>query len=343
MSLAPRSVDFGNDRVPRPVFGDASFPERARAGVQMNANSAQTQQPAGFAVRSDPMTSTREVAGFLDAASQPDRLFVSLALPAAEPRACVVISSSLFAESARNYRREVILARALAARGIASLRYHYRGTGYSDGDPAALSFGSMCADATTAFAELRRRSPGVPTGFVGTRLGALVAAAAARDEPSAPILLWDPIATAATFFQDAIKASRAGGMIALRQLGTSSAGGDDGWAGGSLDSVGYRLPLGLRTSLEGVSLADCVGPAARPILIVTVVPSYEPTPQAETAAELLRASTASSVDLRRIEGRLSWWTSRDSWDPDEDHPATREVIARSAEWLERRLTGGPAS
>jgi alpha/beta superfamily hydrolase len=302
-------------------------------------HSAQAQR-TDSAIRTDPATSTTEILGFLDSGSE-DRLFGSFNMPAGEPKACVLFSSSLYAESARNYRREVILARDLATRGIASLRYHYRGTGYSDGDPAALAFPSMCADATVALARLRERCPGLPTGYLGTRLGALVAATVARSQASAPAVLWDPIASPATFFQDATKARRAGGMIADKQRGTVSAE-EDPWGSGFLDSLGYRLPLGLRDSLEGLSLAECLGTADRPILVVSVVPGYEPKSQAEAAAEILRTTTGSEVDLRRIEGRLSWWTSRDSWDPDEDHPATREVIAGSAEWLERRLIAEPA-
>jgi alpha/beta superfamily hydrolase len=303
-------------------------------------HSTQT-QPTDAAVRSDPITSTIEIAGFLDSGSE-DRLFGAVTLPSGEPKASVLISSSLYAESARNYRREIILARDLAVRGIASLRFHYRGTGYSDGDPAALAFPTMCADATAALAQLTARCPGLPTGYVGTRLGALVAARLARAAASAPVVLWDPISSPAIFFQDATKARRAGGMIAGKQHGASPAE-EDPWGTGFLDSLGYRLPLGLRNSLEGLSLAECLGAASRPILIASVVPGYEPKSQAEAAAEILRRTTGSEVDLRRIEGRLSWWTSRDSWDPDEDHPATREVIARSAEWLERRLTEEPAS
>jgi pimeloyl-ACP methyl ester carboxylesterase len=248
------------------------------------------------------------------------------------------MSSSLYAESARNYRREVILARDLAVRGIASLRFHYRGSGFSDGDPAALNFRSMCADAADALARLIDRCPDVPVGYMGTRLGALVAASAARDAAPAPVLLWDPVPSAAAFFQDAVKARRAGGMVADRQHGDGDGGGENPWGTGYLDSLGYRLPVGLRDSLDGVSLADRLGDSPRPIMVVTMAPGYEPKPIAITAAEEIRAATGSEVEVRRIEGRLSWWTSRDSWDPDEDHPPTQEVIGRSVEWLVQRLT-----
>lgn len=302
--------------------------------------SAEAQRVA-TAVRSDPATSTTEIVGFLGSGS--DRLFGSLIMPMGEPRASVLMCSSLYAETARNYRREVILARELAVRGIASLRYHYRGTGYSDGDPAALAFPSMCADATTALAQLRERCPGLPIAYLGTRLGALVAARMARSAPEAPVLLWDPIADATTFFKDAIKARKAGGMIAGEPDVSAPASEQDLWGPGFLDSLGYRLPVGLRNSLEGVSLVDCLGDSARAIMVISVVPGYEPTSQAETVAKLLRTNAGLKVDLRRLDGRLGWWTSRDSWDPDEDHPPTREVIARSSEWLERRLTSGSIS
>jgi hypothetical protein len=306
--------------------------------VTVGMRSAHAQQ-VDLAVRTDPATATTEMAGFLPAGSGTDRLFGSFALPPGEPTACVLIHSPLYAENARNYRREVILARDLAVRGIASLRFHYRGSGYSDGDPAAVSFTSMCADASVALARLIERCPGIPVGYMGTRLGALVAARTARDAAPAPMLLWDPAPDAAAFLNDAAKGRRAGGMVADRQLGESAAGDEDPWSTGYLDSLGYRLPVGLRDSLDGVSLAGCLGDAPRPILVVTMVPAYEPKPIAMAAAEELRAATGADVEVRRIEGRLSWWTTRDSWDPDEDHPPTREVISRSAEWLERQLAG----
>jgi hypothetical protein len=138
-----------------------------------------------------------------------------------------------------------------------------------------------------------------------------------------------------------MKARRARGMVAERQ-GESATAEADPYEGGSLDALGYRLPRGLNDSLEDVSLAECMGPAPRPIQVVTVVPDYEPAPPAVTAAEVLRTSTGSEVGLRRIEGRLSWWTTRDSWEPDEEHAPTRDVIATSADWLERQLAGGPS-
>src|SRR5262245_28802541 len=292
-----------------------------------------------LAVHTDPRTSTTELAGFVGTEAD-DRFFGVFTLPNGDPRGALLMCSSLYVEGGRNYRREVMLARELARRGIVSLRFHYRGSGYSDGDPAAVTFVSMNHDAADAASELRERWPRVPAACLGTRLGALVAATVARNDPAMALLLWDPVDSPRVFFQDALKARRARGMVSDRQPAGAASADPDPFEAGTLDTIGYRLPRGLRDSLEGVSLVDCLGPAPPPIPVVTMVPDYEAKPPAVTAAELLRASTGSEVVLRRIEGRLSWWTTRDSWEPDEDHPPTREVIADSADWLEAQLSRG---
>ncbi len=62
----------------------------------------------------------------------------------------VLVCSSIQAEFAKNYRREVLLARALARQGRAVGRFHYRGTGNSDGDSldpilAVVTVGGLAA------------------------------------------------------------------------------------------------------------------------------------------------------------------------------------------------------
>ena len=289
-----------------------------------------------LAVRTDEARSITEIAGFFEAGR--DRLFGALALPLGDPSACLLISSPLFAEQARNYRREVILARELARRGIATFRYHYRGTGHSDGAGGDLSFPSLCADAAAALEHLRERCPGLPSASLGTRLGAFVAANVASD--GAPLLLWDPIPDAGAFFADAVKARQAGGMVTMRDPSSTDAADreDDPWADGFLDALGYRVPRSFEESFAGVSFPDCLGTRSHDVLIVTMVPRHEAMPRAGTVAELIRDAGSAHVDLARVDGRLTWWTSRDSWDPDEDHPPTHEVVGRSADWLELHVS-----
>src|SRR5262245_1310438 len=191
------------------IAGPKSLRRRDRGMV--NLRSVRT-EPVDLASRTDPVTSTTELAGFLGA--DEDRLFGVFTQPSTEASGVVLMCSSLYSEAARNYRREVILARELAARGIASLRFHYRGSGYSDGDPATLDFRSMIMDAAEALTELRERYPSAPAACLGTRLGAFVSASLARSNPSMALLLWDPVDSPAVIFQDVLKARRASTMIA---------------------------------------------------------------------------------------------------------------------------------
>jgi hypothetical protein len=184
---------------------------------------------------------------------------------------------------------------------------------------------------------LADRCPGLPPGFLGTRLGGLVASSRAREVPGAPLLLLDPLPGVGPFLVDAMKAGKAGGMVAGKQAGEAGAPETDVWAGGFMDSLGYRLPRGLRDSFEGVSLVDCLGAEARRVLIVSVVPRHDRFPRAKEVADLLGERTAAEVDLRMVEGKLSWWTERDWWEPDEEDPPTLEAIAASVEWLQARL------
>lgn len=289
------------------------------------------------ASRSDEVTATTEIAGFFGTRSA--RLFCSITSPQS-PAACVLINSPLYAEHARNYRREVILARALAVRGIAAFRFHYRGTGHSEGSAEDLTFGSMCEDAFEAFDHLRARFPELPSGFVGTRLGGFVAASVAGSVPSAPLLLWDPVSSASRCVRDAMKAQQAGGMVTDRDLEASPEGEDGLWANGFVDVMGYRLPHTLIESFDGIGLSDRLGAEPRQVRMLSVLQRYESTAEMDALAGVLRARTGSQVDVRRVTGRLTWWISRDSWTPEEEHPVTREVVAESAEWLHRQLVKG---
>lgn len=56
------------------------------------------------------------------------------------PSWAVVVCPPTLAAFPSNYGREVAAARALAARGYAVQRIHYRGTGNSDGDATEVAF-----------------------------------------------------------------------------------------------------------------------------------------------------------------------------------------------------------
>src|SRR3954447_25668070 len=99
---------------------------------------------------SDDRTGVTEEATFLGEGRS--RFLAFLHRPrAATPVGGVLLCGSLYQDLHLNYRPEVLLARALAARGFAVARFQYRGTGNSDDiDGGAVTWESMVADARAA-------------------------------------------------------------------------------------------------------------------------------------------------------------------------------------------------
>jgi alpha/beta superfamily hydrolase len=127
----------------------------------------------------------------------PDLVFGCRHVPDEPPLAGVVVCSPLPYGATSVYLPDARLGRHLARAGIVAHRFHYRGTGHSDGDPAAITLGTMVDDARDALAHLRHRSGVEHVGLVGTAAGATVAALVARDLPGAPVALWRPFEPAA--------------------------------------------------------------------------------------------------------------------------------------------------
>jgi hypothetical protein len=121
----------------------------------------------------------------------------------------VVVCSSVGPDAAASYGAEARLGRALAAAGVAVQRFHYRGTGASDGAPDELSFPAMVDDARAALARLRTCVRPGTVAFVGVRFGALVAARLASSVEGAPVALWSPVADARQVLEAAARARAA--------------------------------------------------------------------------------------------------------------------------------------
>jgi hypothetical protein len=203
--------------------------------------------------RVDAASGLRERAGFAGS------LFVVRYLPAAPVGHALVLCPPILGDQALHYRREVLLARALGARGVEVVRFHPRGSGNSHGDPLESTFETLVADARAAAGLVQADR----TAFLGTRVGALVAAAA---RPGAPLLLWDAI-DGADFWREAFRARRIRGLVDGAGHGGPI---DDAEAQldsvGSIDVLGYRVGRPLYESLLSRTLAGELGSAERRVL-----------------------------------------------------------------------------
>lgn len=87
------------------------------------------------------------------------------------------------------------MARQLAERGIAVLRFDYFGCGNSAGRDFEATPSRWRQDVATAFNELRRRAPRARISILGARLGALLAWNVRDRFEVAQLIVWDPIAS----------------------------------------------------------------------------------------------------------------------------------------------------
>ncbi len=186
------------------------------------------------------------------------------------------------------------LARLLAARGMAVLRFDDRGCGDSPGSFADVGPPEWQADLMAAAAWLRQRHPGVPHVWLGVRLGALgalqAAATAAPEAQPDGLVLWEPV-TGPDFIRQLLQRHLVNDMLAYgraqvprRELEQRLAGGQtidlDGfaWSGRQAADLAAWLPL----------------PWAKPALIVTTGPDHA---TADTCQRLAPAATHLTLRL----------------------------------------------
>lgn len=261
------------------------------------------------------------------------RLFGARHLPAERRQRDLglVVCSPILTDFGANYRREVGLARRLAAAGVPVQRFHPRGSGHSDGDRLELTFGTLVDDTRAAVERIRERCGVARVALFGTRFSALTAAAVARDLDRSPVVLWEPTTRPRTYFREGLRAH------GIHQVRLGQSGHKDPQAEferrGFLDLLG--IPVGRDLFETGPShlLAEELGDRPRPVLLVQFErqDSLKPDYQA-----LIDRWTTLGFDITALclPCDETWWFIPDrlAW-----HGA---VLEATADWLLDRA--GPA-
>lgn len=281
-------------------------------------------------VRIDDDLAIRQECEFVGPRGQ--RMFVSRSAPLGPAVAGVVICSPIHAEFPKNYRREVLLSRTLAARGFAVQRFHYRGAGHSDGDSSQLSLQTMVEDARAATQQFIESTGLSEVAFLGTRLGGLVAAAVAAGFDAAPLALWEPVLEPSTYFREVLRARL---MSELRQ-GTGDGNSvqsllDQLRTTGLVDVLGYPVERELYDSLVGRELEGGIGTHPRPILLLQFSLAKELRTEYLSLAQRLRAREF-PVREAVVGSDEGWWFIQDAWQAD---TATSQgtPVEITADWL----------
>ncbi|MFQ5755269.1 MAG: alpha/beta fold hydrolase [Acidiferrobacterales bacterium] len=120
-----------------------------------------------------------------------EQLAALLERPAAEPAACALFAHCF--TCSKDVAAATRINRALAAKGIAVVRFDFTGLGNSEGDFANTNFSSNVADLVCA-ADYMRTTLGAPTILIGHSLGgaAVLAAAGKIAEAKAVVVIGAP-------------------------------------------------------------------------------------------------------------------------------------------------------
>lgn len=269
-----------------------------------------------------------------------ERMLTTTSLPLRPPQAGVVICSSLHAEFPKNYRREVLLSRHLACFGLAVQRFHYRGSGHSDGEPGQITFESLVDDALTAADRLREETGVTRVAFMGTRLGGLVAAATGARFDGGPVALWEPVANPDAYFREVFRARLMSEM--KDRTGASSASGDalleELAREGIVDVLGYPIHRSFYESLRSHHIAEEMSSRARPILLVQLSSHSSLRPDYAELDALWR-SQGHDVTTAVVPSDETWWFTGDPWRPDHSLTKATPLLQRTEDWLLQELSG----
>jgi pimeloyl-ACP methyl ester carboxylesterase len=235
------------------------------------------------------------------------RLFGALHLPDGAPELGVVICQPIHAETARNYRREVLLARSLAGSGAAVLRFHYRGAGNSDGDSTDLDLETMFEDTGHAVRHLQELAGVERLAFLGTRLGATAAASASAEYPGSVLALWEPIVESGRYFRELFRARMMTDLKRGATRGSSTQQFVDRLEQeGLVEVAGYPITHRLYRSAMRYPLSATVGPDAGPVMIVELNGQERLRKETVALVDAWRASGA-TIEARVIAHTEAWW------------------------------------
>jgi pimeloyl-ACP methyl ester carboxylesterase len=270
-------------------------------------------------------------AGFLS--TDRGRLFAVRHQPVGEPQRAVVVCSSILAEAIRSQRRELALGWELSAAGAAVARFHYLGAGNSDGATESMTFDGLVADARAVASSLQEETGLVSVDFVGTRLGALVAAAAAAHFPGGSLVVWEPPIDLGRYYNEIFRAR----MIGLLKRGERSPGGKafmDAFArDGVIDVVGNPLPYSLYETTIGLDIGELlIAAGPRPILAIQM--SVKPDIRPGLVALVERCAEAGvPVEPTSVHYDEAWWFGASGYTFVEVESGALDAIPATVDWL----------
>ena len=283
------------------------------------------------ASRVDAKAGIREDIEFIG--TGPERIFSTLHAPTGQAKGAVLLCSSILAELLSGYQEEVWLCRLLAEKGFAVRRFHYRGTGHSDGESEDITYEGLVEDARMVADHLRAETGLAGIGVIGTRVGAVVGATIVSEQPGMPLALIQPVLDLEKLFKEMGRARK---ISLLNEEGRSPDDGppEDMFAvlerERSVDVLGYTLTEPIYQSLKPHKLIDELGTNPRAVQLIEVAKRKTLSPEYQRFLDEL-AARGCDTDGKLVSDEIAWWF----------HDTRRHLIPEIGEaivpWISERL------
>jgi len=256
-----------------------------------------------------------------------DRLFAMLHRPlTGTPKRAVVMCHALAEEKLWSHRVYVSLARTLAQRGMAVLRFDFRGEGDSDLEFEQAGIATRIEDAVRAaglMLELLSEMPGVV--LFGHRLGGAIAAAATLElgARASGLIVWDPLPSGKEYLAQLLRANVAAQMIQGRVTRTKEALTAALEAGERVLVDGYGISGPFYRELVALEWTGMLQALPCPALMIEV---KNPNPRA--AKPPWSASVPAHVEHAQVAEPVFWRESQ------QFHRSAPNMSELSLKWLE---------
>ena len=209
----------------------------------------------------------------------------------------VVLCAPHGQEYMRAHRAFRQLALLLDKAGFHVLRFDYAGTGDSWGDGTDVSLSTWRADVGAAIDELRAQSDVERVSLVGLRLGAAVAALAARERTDvASVVLWDPVVRGTDYLDELL------GDVELPEGVPAATDVRDPAYAGTVNVMGYPLTPRLRRELAAVDLLTALLAAAPHHLVTSSErPEFTALAARQDGSRIVRTHIPSDGDWNYVD------------------------------------------
>lgn len=259
-------------------------------------------------------------------------LFGVTHLPAQPTGLGLVMCSPINNDYLKNNRREVLLSRRLADAGVAVQRFHYAGTGNSNGESAAITIETMIADATLAAGHLTERAGADRLAFMGSRMGSLAAGAAAAAS-DAPLALWEPISEGRKYFRELFRTMMIVEMNASDAEGASMADLKEAFERErTMDVAGFSVGWDLYEDAGTRKLGELYGAGDQPVFIA----QFREKPELKSEYAKLVAGWEEggrTVTTHHVPFEEAWHLFVYGFRAEEERQHSQDLLDTTADWI----------